>query len=83
MRMVLALTLSLAAPLALGGCAAVGAVVNDQSYALDSGIASYDALQRAGTLCKSRGGTVKPPTEGDNRMLSNYTCSIPAGAKAP
>ena len=69
--------------LSLSACAAVNAAAFDQSYSLDSGLASYDALARAGALCKSRGGTIKPPTLGDTKMLSNYTCSIPAGAKAP
>jgi hypothetical protein len=68
---------------AVSACASVNAAVNDQSYALEGGEASYDALARAGATCRARGGTVKPTGQGDKTMLSNYYCSIPAGAKAP
>jgi hypothetical protein len=68
---------------ALSACATVNAAVNDQSYALEGGDVSYDALARAGAACKARGGTIKPSGQGDNTMLSNYYCSIPAGTKAP
>jgi hypothetical protein len=67
----------------ISACASVNAAVNDQSYALEGGDATYDALARAGVACKARGGVVKPTGQGDNTMLSNYYCSIPAGTKAP
>jgi len=66
--------------LALSACASVNAAVNDASYSLPRGVASYDSLAREGAICKARGGTVKPSGQGDSTMLSNYVCSIPAGA---
>ncbi|MBN9319738.1 MAG: hypothetical protein BGN86_10770 [Caulobacterales bacterium 68-7] len=66
--------------LGLTACAGVNAAAHDQSYGLPSGIASYDALAREGATCKARGGTVKASGQGDQTMLSNYFCSIPAGA---
>jgi hypothetical protein len=75
--------LCILATAAVSACATVNAAVNDQSYALEGGEVSYDALARAGAACKARGGTIKPSGQGDNTMLSNYYCSIPAGTKAP
>ena len=68
---------------AVSACATVNAAVKDESYSLEGGEVSYDALARAGAACKARGGVVKPTGQGDNTMLSNYYCSIPAGTKAP
>jgi hypothetical protein len=76
-----ALILGLLAPLSvLAACASVEAAVKDESYSLPRGVASYDSLAREGAACKARGGTVKPTGQGDTTMLSNYVCSITAGA---
>ena len=70
----------LAAGLTCAACASNGAPPAPSgggSYRLEGGTADYDALQRATTLCRARGGALEPRKDADLTELSDYSCVVP------
>jgi hypothetical protein len=58
--------------LAASGCAAV----TDESYALDSGSATYDGLKAATEMCQTKGGQIHLRKEYGGQNLSDYDCVL-------
>jgi hypothetical protein len=54
---------------ACGGLAA-------DSYGLDHGVASYDALKTAGETCRGQGGEIRLRKGFEGRDLSDYQCVL-------
>ncbi len=65
-------TLAPAAAVILTGC---GSLQNG-SYELGQGVASYDALKAATDTCKAGGGALRPRATSDGRNLADYDCVI-------
>ncbi|HWA63674.1 MAG TPA: hypothetical protein VG939_20015 [Caulobacteraceae bacterium] len=51
-----------------------------QSYGLNEGDASYDAIRRASDDCKAKGGVIQLKKGGDVTELSDYECKIGKGS---
>jgi hypothetical protein len=61
------------AALALSGCGGL----TGSSYALDPGVASYDALKDATAACKAKGGELRLHGGGvEGQNLADYHCVI-------